>query len=108
MGWIVCIRTELLAWAAIAIDEPAARPKRIYPIAAIPTTAVGKPYKPALVADAAVRAVSEAVQAATGAPAPVVIADQEDGRLVITVAGTDPDHLREAVAGFALTVRSGP
>ena len=49
---------ELLAWAATAIGEPAARPKRIHPIPAIPTTAVGKQYKPALVADAAARAVS--------------------------------------------------
>jgi fatty-acyl-CoA synthase len=100
--------TELLAWAATAIDEAAARPKRIYPIAAIPTTAVGKPYKPALVADAATRAVSEAIAEATGAPARAVTADHEDGRLVITVAGTDPDRVREAVAGFALTVRSAP
>jgi fatty-acyl-CoA synthase len=100
--------TELLAWAAIAIDEPAARPKRIYPITAIPTTAVGKPYKPALVADAAVRAVSETVQPVSGAPAHVVIADQEDGRLVITVAGTDPEQAGEAVAGFPLNVRAAP
>jgi fatty-acyl-CoA synthase len=99
---------RLLAWAATAIDEPAARPKRIYPIAAIPTTAVGKPYKPALVAEAAVRAVGEAVQHATGAQARAVTADHEDGRLIITVAGADPDRLRDAVAGFALTVRSAP
>jgi fatty-acyl-CoA synthase len=100
--------TELLAWVTTEIDEPAARPKRIYPIAAIPTTAVGKPYKPALVADAAVRAVGEVVAQATGAPARAVTADEEEGRLVVTVAGTDPDRLREAVAGFALTVRSAP
>jgi fatty-acyl-CoA synthase len=99
---------ELLAWAATEIDEPAARPKRIHPIAAIPTTAVGKPYKPALVADAAIRAVGEAVQQATGASARAVTAEHEDGRLVVTVTGADPDRVREAVAGFALTVRSAP
>ena len=61
---------ELLAWAATAIDEPAARPKHIYPVDAIPVTAVGKQFKPALTADAAVRAVTEALAAAglTGCP----------------------------------------
>ena len=33
---------------------------------------------------------------------------REDGRLVLTVTGADPGRVRNAVAGFALTVRSGP
>ena len=33
---------ELLAWAATTIDEPAARPKRIYPVTEIPVITVGK------------------------------------------------------------------
>ena len=90
-----------------AIDEPAARPKRIYPMTAIPVTEVGKPFKPALVADAAVRAITEALTAAGVADARVTAA-YEDGRLVVTVTGADPDRVRDAVAGFALTVRSGP
>ena len=60
---------ELMAWAATAIDEPAARPKHIYPITAIPTTEVGKYHKPTLVADAAVRAVADAL-ASGGARGP--------------------------------------
>ena len=60
---------ELLAWAGTAIDEPAARPKRIYPITAIPLTAVGKHFKPALAADAAARAAAEALAARRPAPA---------------------------------------
>ena len=97
---------ELLAWAGTAIDEPAARPKHIYPVDAIPVTAVGKQFKPALTADAAVRAVTEALAAAglTGARA---TAAHEDGRLVVTVTGADPGRVRDAVAGFTLTVRSG-
>lgn len=51
---------ELLASAPRTIDERAAQPKRIQPITAIPTKEVGKPFKPALVADAAVEAVREA------------------------------------------------
>jgi fatty-acyl-CoA synthase len=98
---------ELLAWAADAIGEPAARPKRIYPMTAIPVTEVGKPFKPALAADAAVCAITEALTAAGVADARVTAA-HEDGRLVLTVTGADPDRVRDAVAGFALTVRSGP
>ena len=98
---------ELLAWASTAIDEPAARPKRIYPMTEIPVTEVGKHFKPALLADAAVRAITEALTAAGVADARVTAA-YEDGRLVVTVTGADPDRVRNAVAGFALTVRSGP
>jgi len=99
--------TELLAWASTSIGEPAARPKRIYPIDAIPVTAVGKQFKPTLAADAAVRVVTEALAAAGLADARVSAA-HEDGRLVLTVTGADPGRVREAVAGFALTVRCGP
>ena len=98
---------DLLAWAGTAIDEPAARPKRIYPITAIPVTEVGKHFKPALIADAAVRAITDAL-AAAGLPDARVTAAHEDGRLVVTVTGADPGRVRDAVAGFALTVRSGP
>jgi fatty-acyl-CoA synthase len=99
--------TELLAWADTAIGEAAARPKRIYPIDAIPLTSVGKQFKPALLADAAVRVVTDALAAADLANAQVTAA-HEDGRLVLTVTGADPDRVRDAVAGFALTVRCGP
>ena len=99
--------TELLAWADTAIGEPAARPKRIYPVTEIPVTAVGKQFKPALAADAAVRVVTEAL-AAAGLANAQVIAAHEDGQLVLTVTGADLDRVRDAVAGFALTVRCGP
>ena len=98
---------ELLAWAATTIDEPAARPKRIYPVTEIPVTAVGKQFKPALAADAAVRAITDALDAA-GLPDARATAAHENGRLVITVTGADPNRVRNAVAGFTLTVRSGP
>ena len=97
---------DLLAWAATAIDEPAARPKHIYPVDAIPVTAVGKQFKPALAADAAVRAITDALDAA-GLPDARATAAHEDRRLVVTVTGADPGRVRDAVAGFTLTVRSG-
>lgn len=98
---------ELLAWASTAIGERAARPKRIYPIEAIPVTTVGKHFKPALIADAAVRAVTEAL-AAAGLLDARAAAAHEDGRLVVTVTGADPDQIRGAVAGFAFTIRCDP
>ena len=98
---------ELLTWAATAIGEPAARPKRIYPIGVIPVTAIGKHFKPALAADAAARAAAEALADAGLADAQVTAAP-ENGRLVITVTGVDPGRAREALAGFPLTIRSLP
>jgi fatty-acyl-CoA synthase len=98
---------NLLAWAGTAIGEAAARPKRIYPIDAIPLTSVGKPFKPALAADAAVRAITDAL-AAAGLPGARAAAAHEDGRLVLDVTGADPDRVRDAVAGYALTIRPGP
>ena len=98
---------ELLAWADAAIGEAAARPKRIYPVDAIPLTSVGKHFKPALAADAAIRAITEAL-AAAGLAGARAAAAHEGGRLVLTVTGADPDRVRDAVAGFHLTVRCGP
>jgi len=98
---------ELLAWAAAAIDEAAARPKHVYPVDAIPVTAIGKQFKPALSADAAVRAVTGALTHA-GLAAARTTAAHDDGRLVVTVTDADPALVQAAVAGFALTVRSAP
>jgi len=98
---------ELLAWAGTTIGEPAARPKRIYPIEAIPVTAIGKHYKPALAADAAARAAAD-VLAEAGLPGAHVTAAYENGRPVITVTGADPNGVREALAGFSLTIRALP
>jgi fatty-acyl-CoA synthase len=98
---------ELLAWATTAIGEPAARPKRIHRLDEIPLTAVGKQYKPALSADAAQRAVADAL-AEAGVPESGVSAGRQNGRLVVTVTGADPVRVRDAVAGFALAVITVP
>ena len=98
---------ELLAWSGTAIGEPAARPKRIYPIEAIPVTAIGKHYKPALATDAAARAAAD-VLAEADLPGAQVTAAYDNGRPVITVTGADPNGVREALAGFPLTIRALP
>jgi hypothetical protein len=51
--------------------------------------------------------VTDALAVADPADAQVTAA-HEDGRLVLTVTGADPDRVRDAIAGFALTVRCGP
>jgi fatty-acyl-CoA synthase len=98
---------ELLDWARTAIGEPAARPKRIYPIEAIPVTAIGKHYKPALATDAAARAAADILTEA-GLSGAQVTAAGENGQPVITVTGADPSRVREALAGLALTIRALP
>jgi len=45
---------------------------------------------------------------AAGLPDARATATHEDGRLVVTVTRADPGRVRDAVAGFALTIRSGP
>ena len=87
--------------------SPAARPKRIYPIGAIPVTAIGKHYKPALAADAAARAAADALTDA-GLPEARVTASQENGRLVVTVTGAEPGRAHDALAGFPFTTRALP
>ena len=81
-----------------AIGERAARPKRIYAIPAIPLTAVGKHFKPALAADAARRAVAEALDRA-GVSRGRDHGDAHEGGLVVTVAGADPGEVHSALAG---------
>jgi fatty-acyl-CoA synthase len=96
----------LLEWAAQTIGEPAARPKRIYPIPAIPLTAVGKQFKPALAADAARRAVAEALDRAAVSAGEITVTTGESG-LVVIVPGADPGEVHSALAGLPLTIRSG-
>ena len=95
----------LLEWATKTIGEPAARPKRIYAIPAIPLTAVGKQFKPALAADAARHAVAEALDRAGVSAAEITVTPGEGG-LLVSVAGADPGQVRSALAGLPLTVRA--
>jgi fatty-acyl-CoA synthase len=93
----------LLGWAASAIGEPAARPRRIYAIPAIPLTAVGKQFKPALAADAARHAVAEALDRAGLGGGEITVTPGE-GRVVVSVAGADAGQVQSALAGLPLTV----
>jgi fatty-acyl-CoA synthase len=84
----------LLAWATQRIDERAAVPKSVSIVDALPVTAVGKPYKLGLRADAARDAMDEALEGVVGVDA--VEARVDDGSIVITVT-TGPEANTAAI-----------
>ena len=94
---------SLRQWAVEHVSESAAAPKSVIVIDAIPVTAVGKPYKPSLRADATRRAVRDAL---TSVPGVVdVEAKVGDGSIVVIVAvagGTDTDAIAATLGHYAL------
>ncbi|KIU15481.1 acyl-CoA synthetase [Mycolicibacterium llatzerense] len=93
---------SLRQWAVERVAEAAATPKSVTVIDAIPLTAVGKPYKPALRADAARRAIMDAL---AGVPGVVdVEATVDDGSIVVTVGtASDTDTITAILGRYALT-----
>ncbi|MER5714152.1 acyl-CoA synthetase [Streptomyces sp. NPDC002132] len=85
---------ELRRWAAEHVPEAAAAPKSVTVLTALPVTDVGKPYKPALRADATRLAVAEAL-AAHGHDAHVDAAI-EDGSVLLSITPGTGD--REAIS----------
>ncbi len=79
---------ELREWAAERVAEPAAAPKEVVVLDALPVTAVGKPYKLPLRADAARRELSRALDGLD--PVPAVHTAVEDGSLVAIVEVGSP------------------
>lgn len=94
---------SLRQWAVEHVSESAAIPKSVIVIDTIPVTAVGKPYKPALRADATRAAVRDAL---TSVPGVVdVEAKVDDGSIVVIVsvgAGTDTDAVAAILGRYAL------
>jgi fatty-acyl-CoA synthase len=81
---------ELLAWASKNVDERAAAPKSVTIVDALPITAVGKPYKLGLRADAARSAIEEALADDVGVIG--IDGTVDDGAVVVTVnVGSDAD-----------------
>ncbi|GAA2212501.1 acyl-CoA synthetase [Nonomuraea monospora] len=83
VAYVTCSRPvsedDLLDWARQYAPEPAAAPKAVHVLDKLPTTAVGKLFKPELLADAVRRILTEL---APGAPAEVVL---EDGRPIVLI-----------------------
>jgi fatty-acyl-CoA synthase len=83
---------ELLSWVDKHVAERAAAPKSVTIVDALPVTAVGKPYKLGLRAEAARTAISEALGGAHA-----VEAEVDDGSIVVTVT-VDPGEDTNAIA----------
>ena len=95
---------ELRDFAAERVAERAAAPKAVTVLAAIPVTAVGKPYKLALRGDATRQAVAEALAAFPGAEVDAAI---EDGCVVCTVTvSADTDTAAVAAVMDCYPLRS--
>jgi len=92
--------TDLLEWAKAHASEPAAAPKAVHIIEALPVTAIGKTFKPALVADTIQRLIAELSPSTV---AEVVVAD---GRPVAHIPH-DPD-LIALLDRYAISYRVAP
>jgi fatty-acyl-CoA synthase len=88
---------QLQTWAGARVAERAATPKSVAIIDALPVTAVGKPYKVGLRADAARSAIEDALAGTVGVDG--VDATVDDGSIVVTVT-VDPSADAEAIAAI--------
>lgn len=100
---------DLRAWAAAHVSEAAAAPKAVRVLDALPVTAVGKPYKLPLRADAARRVLTDVLADLDHVEG--VSAEADSGSVTVTVtlrpstpAGTRAEVERR-VAGFAVPCR---
>ena len=98
---------ELCAWVAANVPEQAAVPKSVTVLDALPVTPVGKPFKPALRAEATRAAVAEALRQLPGVAG--VRGLVEGGAVVAVVQLTDDSdevRVKETLDRFAITWRT--
>ncbi|WP_433623597.1 acyl-CoA synthetase [Nocardia sp. CA-120079] len=94
---------ELHAWASARVAEPAAAPKTVIVLDALPVTDVGKPYKLGLRADATRREISAALEQVAGVRSVAAVID--DGAIVTTVElepGADAAGARAILGRYAI------
>nr|WP_272922586.1 AMP-binding protein [Streptomyces sp. SID5785] len=96
---------ELTAWAARHISEPAARPRTVTVLDAIPLTEIGKPFKPALREAAAARHFREEL-AACGIDDAAVRTEHEGGRLVVQLSGAAAVRAADVLHGYGVEIRT--
>lgn len=97
---------ELRAWACDHVPEQAAAPKAVTVLDALPVTLVGKPFKPALRAEATREVVADALRDI--AVVASVRGAVEDGAAVVVVGlalGSDETSVRKTLDRFAITWR---
>ena len=94
---------ELKDWASTEVGERAAAPRSVTILDALPITAIGKPHKVPLRADAARHVLTEALAEHPGV---TVDADIDDGAPALTVTLADParrDAVDRVLSRFAVT-----
>jgi acyl-CoA synthetase (AMP-forming)/AMP-acid ligase II len=95
---------ELRDWAIERVPEQAAAPKTVTVLDALPLTPVGKPFKPALRAEATREAVADTLR---GIPTVTgVRGELQDGAVVAVVSlarGADETSVKDALDRFAIT-----
>ncbi|MEU6551937.1 acyl-CoA synthetase [Streptomyces sp. NPDC046915] len=96
---------ELSDWAARHISEPAARPKSITVLDAIPLTEIGKPFKPALREAAAAQHFRHEL-AEHGIDDVEVRTGHEAGRLVVFLSGDAAVRAAAALKGYDVVIRT--
>lgn len=100
---------ELRTWAAAHVPEAAAAPKAVTVLPTLPVTSVGKPYKPALRAQATQAAVRDALSDMPGVTD--VRSDVERGAVVTVLtltAGADRGPITDVLDRLPITWREEP
>jgi fatty-acyl-CoA synthase len=94
---------HLVRWAAERVTEAVAAPKHVHLVDELPVTLVGKPYKPALRADAARREIADALASVDGVVEVIGAVDDGTVILTVTVDGTaDVRAVDEILARYAM------
>ena len=94
---------ELRAWAGGRVTDRAAMPKAVTVLDTLPVTAVGKPYKLALRADATRRAVADALAGlGAGIEVDAVIDDGSVTATVTVTPSTDQAAVKAALDRYAI------
>ncbi|MFE5486497.1 hypothetical protein [Streptomyces sp. NPDC056527] len=98
---------DLLAWAAVHVSEAAAAPKAVHVLDTLPVTAVGKPYKLPLRADATRRVLADVLADIDGIEE--IATDAESGTVTATVTlrprTSVAAEVEHRVADFAVSCR---
>jgi acyl-CoA synthetase (AMP-forming)/AMP-acid ligase II len=103
---VTTTEVDLRAWGAANVAEQAAIPKTVTVLDTIPVTPVGKPFKPALRAEATREAVAEALRQIPGVAG--VRGVVEGGAVVAVIQltdGSDEVRVKETLDRFAITWR---
>lgn len=102
---------DLKAWAAERVAEQAAAPRSVDVLDALPVTAVGKPYKLGLRAEATQQELSRALRDVDGVSGvEAVIGDGGVVAVVVARSSVDETALKEALGGYTVpwVLRSAP